>query len=236
MSGLRTAIANVRRAWAEASRESRAFVILCLLFANFAWYGSEVSAAGGATAIGGRLTGGLFYLGRDGIFTEVGPGVWLWSLLHAGVTLVSLPVIAAMLVWLAVRQAPDVERRLGRRWDAKARLAAVIGSGDPTATGSPRLRIGSTWYKAGSVSLTCYPAGITVEAPPIGLLAIHGSDAVSVESTTLPEPCLVIGHIVPEIRSPIAVATPAHGVLRSAIVASLRPDSGPAKSERGPGS
>jgi hypothetical protein len=71
---------------------------------NWFWWGAERAAAGGS-AVGGYIIDGRYFLGGSGSYTEVTQAAWIWSLVHAVVSLVSFVIFMGIIILVRVPRA-----------------------------------------------------------------------------------------------------------------------------------
>ena len=77
-------------------------ILAALCLANWLWAGAEAQGLGG-TALGGYIADGRYFLNNHNVFTEVTRAVWMWSLFHTIVTLVSWAALVGVALYVRWR-------------------------------------------------------------------------------------------------------------------------------------
>jgi hypothetical protein len=219
-SGSRPASRPVHGRWRTRFGPVLLPAILGLLVVNWLWAGSE--APGGATALGGYVSDGHYFLSGHGRFVEVSQAMWQWSLVHTIITLASWPVMAVLI--LAGSRGGLFARSTAGDSEAALRLAAVKASGPVFLELAALVSVTGATIPGGPMTISFRPDGLIVQPPGVSRRAINRSDVVAIEEhRTDVSPWIEIAHAAPDLGTPLVIVADPDGRLWGAVRRSLAP-------------
>ena len=177
-----------------------------------------------ATALGGYVADGHYFLNDHNHFNEVSRATWEWSLAHTIATLASWPALVALTALLSWRRVPWLWTGSRRRLSsAGRRTAAVEASGHAYFAATPGIEVAGSPLPAGT-KLEFHPDGLVVHVGPANEAALARSDVSEIEERRgETAPRIVVHHAVPGIGSPIEIEAAPDSEVWDAVLRSVAP-------------